>query len=121
MNEPATLLIYLLLFIGILLVNYLLQRAAARQRQQEASQQDIPRPAASVPVRLRPPLPAYRSPLAAELPVHPRGMADTSAAAPSRRSSAGSFLRSRQDLRRAIIAMTVLGPCRAQQPPDMSR
>jgi len=34
------------------------------------------------------------------------------------RESRSALFRSKRDMRRAIIAMTILGPCRANEPPD---
>jgi hypothetical protein len=40
---------------------------------------------------------------------------------PPRRAPSGALFGSRRDLRRAIVLMTVLGPCRAEDPPAERR
>lgn len=118
MNEfPPELLIYAAIFIGILLFNYFVQRIAKWQKQQE----ELPRPEARPreqrrveTVRRVRPAPVLRS-VPAMPDVRSRRL-ETPVV--RRRPVARSFLRGRQNLRRAIVVMTVLGPCRAEKPYD---
>jgi hypothetical protein len=128
--RPTELLIYVLLFAAILLFNYVVQRIGRWQKQQELPPPELPphdlpqheperrdweeetfgrghRRAAPPP--LREPVRARR----AEAPLVAPAVAPSVA---RRRAEARSFLTGRRNLRRAVIAMTVLGPCRAQQP-----
>lgn len=113
---PFELVVYALIFLGIVVFNYLVQRLARRAQQRQ------PAPELPMPEEERPLDTGFgRSPRAAALPEEvlaarrapPRA---TPAPAP-RRTRADRLFGSRDDLRRAIVAMTVLGPCRAQDPP----
>ena len=120
MDETGSrLLIIGLIIAGFMLLNHFAQRAAARLReQQEAAQREAaaratateeeqelediwgrPAPAPPVPVEAAP-APHVAAPAAVSVP------------------AAHALFRTPQDLRRAIVAMTVLGPCRAQEPPE---
>jgi hypothetical protein len=123
MEGFPTALIYLILFGAILLFNYFMQQTARRQQEEEAQRQQeaqaheeriaeeedaLPsiwrsaqdpeaRPIRAVTIeRTRPPEPPAQSPY-------------------RRRSAATSLFRTPQALRHAIVAMTVLGPCRANE------
>ncbi|HEU0202856.1 MAG TPA: hypothetical protein VFR86_20795 [Burkholderiaceae bacterium] len=129
---PTDLLIYALIFVAILLFNYLARRIAKWQKQQESPPQDAPPPRESAPPEPQPreqqaeifgrgpQRPEPREPRAPrETAVRARrAEAPLAAAAAQRGQKVRSFLAGRHNLRRAIIAMAVLGPCRAQQPPD---
>jgi hypothetical protein len=110
-------LLYVLGFIAIVLLNYFVQRAARRRQQEEQAQaqpveeellEDIwgrtPRPAAA-------PAPA---PLAAPRPVPVAAPPP----APRRTHPVRALLHDKRDLRRAVVLMMVLGPCRSQEPPE---
>ncbi|HBY64030.1 MAG TPA: hypothetical protein DEH78_29765 [Solibacterales bacterium] len=113
-NVPAELL-YALAFAAILLVQYLMQRFA--RRAEPEAPQEPPLPEAPLP-DIWGSAPA----VAAVLPMAARRAArlepSSAGALPRRRPAARSLLGAGQDLRRAIVAMTVLGPCRAQAPPE---
>ena len=113
-------LLYVLAIIGFVLFNILGQRAARRRQQEQAAQA----PAAPPPVvevapleeiwgRIPPPAPVpapLPQPLAAPTPPAP----------PARRRRlhpARALLKDPRDLRRAVVLMMVLGPCRAEEPP----
>lgn len=110
------LLVYVLLFAGIVLFNFVRRRLARRSRQ-------APPPAAA---ETAPPSATAwgRVPETEVEPEIRRGPAIRTTpmpmAAPPQvgRRRAQPLFRSRAELRRAIIGMTVLGPCRAQDPPD---
>ena len=129
----SELLLYGLFFAGFLLLNYVMQRAAARTRQ-EPETTSAPTEEADAEVWR---IPAPGSPDAPPLeripPVEPRATAPPArwarergpalAGAPKRRSRGAALrlrLRSRHGLREAVIAMTVLGPCRSQAPAERS-
>lgn len=119
-------LVYILIFLGIVLFNFLRQLAARRQQQEQAGEpqpvpelqaeppedellEDVwgrrpapaPAPAPAIVARPvpAPPLPAEAQPRRRLLPVR-------------------ALLKTPQDLRRAMILAMVLGPCRAQEPPE---
>jgi hypothetical protein len=116
-------LLYVLAFIGFTLFNYITQKVARRRKQEAAPQVPEDEPPAAAPPdeplddywgRTSVPAPASASAVIerpAPLPV---------AAAPSQRRAhpVRALLRDRRDLRRAVILAMVLGPCRAQEPPE---
>ena len=110
--------IYVLAFLGFVLFNVLTQMAR-RRRQEEAPADEPPSPAADEPLEDvwgRVPAPA---PVAAMPPVAAPRPAPLPAPAPPRLAHpVRALLRDRSDLRRAVVLMMVLGPCRAQDPPE---
>ena len=104
----------LFIFILIPLANYVLARMRRRFEQ---------------PSRMRHPMPdmgARRKAAPAPTPssLAPRERAQVAAAPPDRilasaprRWSRNTLFRTRRDVRRVIVAMTILGPCRAYDPP----
>ncbi|MBI1942797.1 MAG: hypothetical protein HYS35_03955 [Betaproteobacteria bacterium] len=116
---PPDLLIYVLLIAGILLFNYLAQRAA-RSRQTQAAGGEPP--AQDAPLeeifRRAQPLPAADPvPASAPAPARARETHRLADDVPRRRSAARGLLKGRRDLQRAIVLAAVLGPCRALEPP----
>jgi hypothetical protein len=118
-------LLYVLGFIAIVLFNYIAQRAARRRQQEEEAQAQAAEQAAPPPAeeelledvwgRTPTPAPAPAPVLA------PRPAALPIAApppAPRRSHPARALLRDKRDLRRAVVLMMVLGPCRSQEPPE---
>ncbi len=124
-------LIYILVIAGILIFNYLAQRAAAKRQQEEPASGEPPAQPdpfeeifgrkGSIPAGELPPesLPAlvrvYEAP-PAPVPVAEARRVAVSAAAPRRRSAARALLQGKGNLQRAVVVMTVLGPCRAMEP-----
>jgi hypothetical protein len=117
------LLIYGLIFLGFLLFNTLMQavkRARQQQEQERAQQQEAAPPPEEQPPeylwgrRPQPELPAAAAHL--EPTRRLEAIAAPPAASPRRTVPVALFC-SRQDLRHAIVVMTVLGPCRALEPP----
>jgi hypothetical protein len=102
--------IFLIVFVVIPFINYVLNRMRRRFDQPTPTPQPMPdmgirRQAAPAPT---PTAPRER----------PEAAAPSSILAPSRsRWSRKTLFRSRRDVRRIIVAMTVLGPCRAYDPP----
>lgn len=117
-------LLYVLAIVGFFLFNYIAQRAARRRQQQEEAQAAQPAaPPAEEELleelwgRTRAPAPVPA--LTAAPPARPPAL-PVAAEPPAarRRSSLRGLLKDKRDLRRAIVLMTVLGPCRAQEPPE---
>jgi hypothetical protein len=110
---PFAQILILIAFILFLLINLLLRRMQRRVEQQAPRQPPPPQPA---PRTFVPPPPEIiaslkervRAPELPERPPPPR----------SGRLRKRSLFRNRRDLRRAIILMTVLGPCRAAESSD---
>jgi len=103
----------LLFFIVLPLVNFLLQRV--RKRREHRSPQE--KPVEPIATQLQ----TSRSPRLARRA--DRGQAPTSPARPvaplaHNRFTKRSLLGSPRDVRRGIVIMTLLGPCRAFDPPD---
>jgi hypothetical protein len=113
--------IYVLVFLGFVLFNVLTQMA--RRRQQSEAQAGEPRDAAD-----EPPSPAADEPLEdiwgrvpppAPVTVPPPVAAPHAAPAlPRRVHPVRALLKDKRDLRRAVVLMMVLGPCRSQEPPE---
>ena len=122
MERFPTELLYVLGFIAIVLFNYMAQRAARRRQQQEQAQQPVPPEPA--PVEQEPLEDIWgRSAAAAPAPVAVVGPRPAPPAAreprlPRRIHPARALLKDKRDLRRAVVLMMVLGPCRAQEPPE---
>jgi hypothetical protein len=127
-RSDSELLIFAIAVAVFLLFNFVMQRIAraARERQQREEplqqQQEEEDPLENIwgrspQVQTEPP----RRPAA--VLVAPMQSVDAVAAprrapppVPGRRIPPAALFRSRQDLRHAIVVMTVLGPCRAQDP-----
>lgn len=112
-ESGSRLLIIGLIIAGFMLFNHFARQAAKRLReQQEAAERAAAPEEREEPEdiwgRQAPP------PAPSEAPPAPRFVP----AAPPPARAAHPLFRTRQDLRRAIVAMTVLGPCRAQEPPE---
>ena len=113
----SELLVYGLIIAGFLLFNYLARRLAQKAReQQEAAEQAAAQ---------APPAEAEgefedvwgRSPAVQPATIHarePRAPVPVVASPPP--AATRGLFRTRQDLRHAIVLMTVLGPCRALEP-----
>ena len=105
--EPIILLI---IFILIPLANYVLERMRRRFEPPTRSRQPMPDMGMR---RQAAPAPASPAPRARAQAAPPNRIL-----APSRsRWSRKTLFRTRRDVRRVIVAMTVLGPCRAYDPP----
>jgi hypothetical protein len=122
-QSGSELLIYGLIIGVILLFNYVMQQLARRAREQEeAAARDAPiLPAENEMLEniwgrasqaLVPETDAMPAPVG-------RARQHATAAAQARRlATAQQLFRTRHDLRQAIVLMTVLGPCRALEPPE---
>ena len=107
--EPIILLI---IFILIPLANYVLERMRRRFQPPSSTRQPMP------DMGMR------RQAAPASTPASPAPRERAQAAPPNRvlassrsRWSRKTLFRTRRDVRRTIVAMTVLGPCRAYDPP----
>jgi len=108
-------LLYVLGFIAIVLLNYFVQRAARRRQQEEQAQAQPVEEELLEDIWGRTPTPApVPAPVAAPRPVPVAAPPP----APRRTHPVRALLRDKRDLRRAVVLMMVLGPCRSQQPPE---
>lgn len=117
-------LLYVLAFAAFILFNVIAQRAARRRQQAEeaeaATQPAPPPPAEEQPLedywgRAAAPMPAPAPPAVVSRPMPPEPPAPP---ALRRVHPARALLSNKRDLRRAVALMMVLGPCRAQEPPE---
>jgi len=116
-KSGSELLVYGLIIAGFLLFNYLAQKLAKKAReQQEAAEREAADALPEEPEEELDDPWGRRHATAVQLP-EPRP-APRVAAPPGRRAATRRLFRTRQDLRHAIVLMTVLGPCRALEPPD---
>lgn len=116
-KSGSELLLYGLIIAGFLLFNYLAQKLARKAREQQAAAEQAA--AQAQPVEAEAELEDVwgRSPAAQPATRHvPEQRAPVPAVAPPPRAATRGLFRSRQDLRHAIVLMTVLGPCRALEP-----
>jgi len=121
-------LLYVLGFIAIVLFNYIAQRAARRRQEEEqaraqAAEQAAPPPAEEEPLEDiwgRSPVRPAAAPSAAPVPPARAAPPAIPAAprAPRRLHPVRALVNERRDLRRAVVLMLVLGPCRSQEPPE---
>jgi hypothetical protein len=119
MNSFPDELIYVLIFAALLLFQYVVQRIRRRRQQSEAPQEEpLPQDESLPEIWGRAPAIPAVSPVPVERVGRSEALA-ASAAIPRRRSAVRSLLRTKRDLRRAIIIMTILGPCRAFEPFDI--
>jgi hypothetical protein len=113
-------LLFVLGFVALVLFNYFVQRAARRREQQEKTQAAV----APAPPSVEEELPeevwgrtATPTPPPPPAPVLvPRSAPPPPA--PRRLHPVRALLNDKRDLRRAVVLMMVLGPCRAQEPPE---
>jgi len=105
-----------IIFILAPLLNFILQRVKGRlanQLPRQEPKEPMRRQSRIVPTAAPPPAPNPADTRA------PRSRVPAiSVFRSQRRSSKTSLLGSPRDLRRGIIIMTILGPCRANEPPD---
>lgn len=106
--------VLLLIFILIPLANYVLARMRRRFEQPGPTRQ--PMPDMGVRRQAATPLPGPASASTRERPdvAPPPIIVITSG---RHRWSRGALFRTKNDVRRTIVAMTILGPCRAYDPP----
>jgi hypothetical protein len=116
-------LIYVLVFLGIVLFNFMRQLAARRRQHEKEAQAKTaaPAPAEEQPLediwgRTSTPAPAP-APVLAPRPAPPPVRA-AEPPAPARQHPVRVLLGNKRDLRRAVILMMVLGPCRSQERPE---
>jgi hypothetical protein len=121
---PTELIVYGVLFLLILLFNYAARQVARQKQQQapeppeeEAAPGDEPYEVYQSPAEYWGRMPEPRAAVEPPFPVTGRTHAPPAdrprhPAAPRRASLHRSLVGSRKELRRAIVLMTVLGPCR---------
>jgi hypothetical protein len=127
--------VYFLIVAVVLLARYFWQRRnrvqpweealARRAPESEPEPEPGPPPAGSWPApndqwgaRLPEPVRATRAPPAARSQPAPRMVRQQPAAAPTRRFSRQTLFGSRRQAQAAVVASTILGPCRAMSPYD---
>lgn len=118
MNSFPTELIYILIFGAILLFNYVMQQAA-RRRQSELPRDEPPQDEPLPEIWGRaPPIPAALPvPAASVEPVRRSEAPSASSPLPRRRFARRSLMGTRREVQNAIVIATILGPCRALEPP----
>ena len=129
-------LIYVLVFLGIVLFNFVMQQAARRRQQQEQAAQGDAQPAEPPQPEPQPDEemiediwgrpPPRAAVIATPAPTAPPARpayTETRHPQPQARRlhPVRALLTERHDLRRAVVLSMVLGPCRAQEPPDEQR
>jgi hypothetical protein len=104
--------ILLLLFILVPVANYLIERMRRRYQPPAPDTRRVPDMGMRRQAAPPPPVSFARLERAHEAP-------PTVARQPlGRRGFRPTLFRNKRDLRRVVIAMTILGPCRAYDPPD---
>jgi hypothetical protein len=119
-------LLYVLAFIAIVVYNFFAQRAARRRKQQKEAQAEAvpaePAPESSPQTELPEDVWGRRATAPTPVPVPVPRLAPSpvraAPPAPRRLHPARALLKDKRDLRRAVVLMMVLGPCRAQEPPE---
>jgi hypothetical protein len=114
-NFGAVPIILLILFIVVPIINYILAVKERQRKQRMESRRLATQPPVEMLIqRAAAPKPAVQSES-----THPRTHTPPQRSAEPRSGwSRQALFRSRRDLRRTIIAMTILGPCRADDPHD---
>jgi hypothetical protein len=104
--------ILLILFIAIPLANYVIERMRRRYEPPAPDSRRVP----DMGMRRQPAPPRSAVSVQRE---HAQEAAPMITVRPLRsRGSRQTLFRNKRDLRRTIVAMTILGPCRANDPPD---
>jgi hypothetical protein len=115
-------LLYMLAIAGFVLFNFFLQKAQRRQQEEAAAGEAAqPQPAEAESLEDEPPQDYWgRGPALPQVapapPVHRARAVEVPR--PRRRHPVRALLSDPRDLRRAVVLTMVLGPCRAQEPPD---
>ena len=110
-------LLFVLGFLALVLFNYLAQRAARRREQQEKTQTVV----TPGPPSVEEELPEELWGRTAAPPPPPAPVLVSRSApppAPRRLHPVRALLNDKRDLRRAVVLMMVLGPCRGQETPE---
>jgi hypothetical protein len=117
-NVTVQQILLLIIFVALPLLNWLLRRVRQRRERQ------IPQPPTMPEMRRRATVSEPRS-LAPQQLTRDRIQAQETprapVAGPQRGNSKSSLFRRKAEMRRAIILMTILGPCRAADPPKEQR
>jgi hypothetical protein len=125
MERIPTELLYVLAIAGYFIFSYFAQRAARnRQQQEQPPVEEAAAPPAALEEQLpeeiwgRPPATPVAPAVAAAIPRPPAPRVQAAAPASRRVHPARALLQDKRDLRRAVVLMMVLGPCRSQEPPE---
>jgi hypothetical protein len=115
-------LLYLLGFVAIILFNFIAQRAARQRQQQEEARAPVPSAPPPIEEELsedvwgRTPTRPPPTPVLAPPPALPPARVQPPVT--RRVHPVRALLKDTRELRRAVILTMVLGPCRAQEPPE---
>ena len=110
---PAELL-YLLLFLAVVVFQYLVKRCLPQAP--EAAWDELPEPASEAPEVAPAATPAFGT---AGSPFVGSAAPKPSLAPPRRRFSRSALMGSRREVQNAVVIATILGPCRAFEPHDI--
>lgn len=118
-------LLYVLFFIGLLVFQFLMKRRAGREQPAPTQDDDIDDAPPAYEVsqdlgELMRSLPLIRSPVPTAATAEMRRRPEPAAlirARPPRRFSRQSLFSNRRDVQNAVVIATILGPCRAMEPP----
>jgi hypothetical protein len=116
--------IYLVIIAGFVLFNWLVQQAARRRQQEEQARAGEPAQDEPPPLEAEPPEYIWgraRAPEPAPGPVPVLVARPAPPPAVPRLHPVRALLKDKRDLRRAVILTMVLGPCRAQEPPEQQK
>ena len=105
----------IVLFILVPLANYVLERM---RRRVESPRPNQPPPMPDMRARRPAPAPPTPAPAASRERAQTVPPAPIAATPARSRWSRKALFRTKRDVRRTIVAMTILGPCRAYDPPN---
>lgn len=105
-------------FIVLLLIRFLRQRARLRPQRQVPDEMVAEPSDARPPRQVHPPSPPPPAPQRSRGRVAPSRVPDTAPALGESHFIRNALLENPQDARRGMILMTLLGPCRALDPPE---
>lgn len=106
--------LFLIVFIALPLLNVLFQRVKRHFEAKPESMPGIAQGAQEIPQQLREPRMSRKR-------LHEIQAPAVSTSFPERNSATKMTLGSRREIRRGIVLMAVLGPCRAFDPPSWNR
>lgn len=121
MKGLPTELIYVLLFVGMLLVQYMLKRRRGRQPQESSQDGGVAQPGAEMSpdfagLEQDSAIAWGASRVAVDRLARPEAP-PALRARPRHRFSRQSLMGTRRDVQNAVVIATILGPCRALEPP----
>jgi hypothetical protein len=115
MNGFPTELLFALVLAGVMFVQHLMKRSGHWPQSDDEAQAA---PVTEVAPGEQDPLPCAPRASLPDLPAIPEAGAARAKAKARQRMTVRALLDDGQDLQRAVVGMTVLGPCRALEPPE---